>query len=297
MKNNFINPSDFKSLYAPVLFIALAFFTAGSGSCFKRQEPVVVPVFDSIPQQNLLNASLTEISGIAASNKYPATNWGIEDSGNPPVVHLLSHQGSIIYSSYIKGATNRDWEAMAIAENDVFIAETGDNALQYSEYAIYKFPEPVNLGDTIFNAEKIRFVYPDGAHDCEAMFVDAATKDIYLITKNSNPSKIFRIAFPYSSGVQTAIAEGTLSFGGVVSADISQAQNEILVKTYTTVSYFKRNSGETILQALQKTPVRLAHMLEPQGEAVGFTRDNTGYYTISEKAFANQVFVNFYKRL
>ena len=57
-----------------------------------------------------------------------------------------------------------------------------------------------------------------------------------------------------------------------------------------------RKIGETILQALGKTPVNLPYQQEPQGEAITFTTRNTGYFTLSEKALASSVKLYFYKR-
>ena len=281
------------TLYFLTILNATILVFTGS-SCSKSTDNSAKPVFDSIPQKQLLNAPLHEISGIAAS-KFPGSFWGIEDSGNPPQIHLISDQGILVKSVYVKGSVNRDWEALAISDNEIYIAETGDNALQFNEYAIYKFPEPSQTTDTVFNFEKIRFVYPDGPHDCEAMFVDAQ-RNIYLLTKNSNPSKVYKISYPYQQGLNTAVNAGVMKIGGLVAADISPTQDEVLVKTYTTLYYLKKSPGESLEDLLKKEPVKLPYVLEPQGEAVGFSNGNTGFYTVSEKEFLNQVNIYFYKR-
>jgi hypothetical protein len=36
--------------------------------------------------------------------------------------------------------------------------------------------------------------------------------------------------------------------------------------------------------------------MEPQGEAVSFALDGSGFFTVSEKGFANSVNINFYNR-
>jgi hypothetical protein len=60
--------------------------------------------------------------------------------------------------------------------------------------------------------------------------------------------------------------------------------------------YYKRQAGKTIEQALKGTYISLTYLLEPQGEAVTFASDGSGFYTASEKGFATWVNLYFYKR-
>lgn len=238
-----------------------------------------------------------EISGIADSKLNPGYLWGEEDSGNPPQIYLIGHDGTVAKKIYIKAVTNRDWEDMALSGNDIYIAETGDNNLSYTEYGFYKFPEPSATIDTVKNIESIRFKYPDGPHDAEAFLVDAASKDIYIITKRDNTSKVYKLAYPYSTAaLNTATEAGSLPYSGVVSAAISIDGKEIIIKTYPALFHYKKNDGETIVQALQKNFTILPYKLEPQGEAISFASDNSGFYTLSEKGFGSSVNLYFYKR-
>ena len=86
-------------------------------------------------------------------------------------------------------------------------------------------------------------------------------------------------------------------FTGTVSAALSKTGSELIIKTYTTLFYWTRSAGETIESTLAKAATKLSYQLEPQGEAVCFKADNTGFYTLSEKSFAPSVSLNFYKRL
>jgi hypothetical protein len=286
-------------LPARALFILFSYSQLVSfSSCQKKSaDPGGVLIFDSVPIAKPLNPVVNEISGVADSRANAGYLWGQEDSGNPPQLYLVSHDGSLAKTIYIKGVTNRDWEDMALSGNDIFIAETGDNGLAFSEYVFYRFPEPLFTTDTVRNAEAIRFKYADGPHDAEAFLVDPASKDIFIITKRDSPSKIFRLAYPYSStSLNTAAEAGTLPYSGVVSAAISADGKEILIKTYPAVFYYKRSNGESIDQALRKIYTQLPYKMEPLGEALGFARDNSGFYTLSEKGFGSSVNLYFYKR-
>ena len=73
----------------------------------------------------------------------------------------------------------------------------------------------------------------------------------------------------------------------MVAGDISQNGQQVLLKSYTKVYYWKRtSSAEPIWQTLQRSPSILPYTLEPQGEAIGFTIDGAGYYTVSEGVHA-----------
>ncbi len=267
-------------------------------SCQKTSvEADNIMVFDSIPTVKKLNPAVNEISGIADSKRNPGYIWGQEDSGHPPQLCLIKHDGTLVKRIYIKGASNRDWEDMTLAGNEIFIAETGDNAQTYTEYGFYKFPEPALTTDTVIGAQKIRFRYADGSHDAEAFLVDPDSKEIYIITKRDKPSRLYKIAYPYSfTDVNTAELVASLPYSGVVGAAISADGKEIIIKTYPALFYYTRKPGESVEQSIQKEYTKLAYKMEPMGEAVTFAADNSGFFTLSEKGFGSSVNLYFYKR-
>ena len=260
--------------------------------CQKKNTASAKPVFESVPVVKQLNPLVNEISGIADSKVNPGYIWGEEDSGNPNQIYLISHNGTVIKQVYLNGITNRDWEDMALVDGSIYIAETGDNGGTYGSYRFYKFAEPSMNTDTVTNIETINFTYPDGPHDAEAFLVDES-KDIYILTKRDNVSRIYKLSYPYNSN-NTVSLVGSLPYSSVVSATMNA--NEIIVKTYPGLFYYKRQSNQTIEQTLKSAYTSLPYVLEPQGEAVGFANDGSGFYTISEKGFGSTVNIYFYKR-
>ncbi|MGZ3909847.1 MAG: hypothetical protein ACXVBR_07190 [Flavisolibacter sp.] len=283
-----------RTIFLLVIYVQLVSFS----SCRKNTSPgEKVPVFDSLPLGLTLHPMLTEISGIADSKINPGFLWGIEDSDNPPAIFLIGHDGAVVKPIFIKEASNRDWEDMALSGGEIFIAETGDNNQVYPEYGFYRFHEPLATVDTVSGVDHIRFKYEDGSHDAEAFLVDPLTKDIYIITKRDNPSRIYKLAYPYSLQSQNiAVLAGTLPYGGVVSAAISPDGHEILIKTYPGIFLYQKKDGEPITKSLQKSYTVLPYLLEPQGESLGFAMDNTGFFTLSEKGIGSTVKLYFYKR-
>ena len=262
------------------------------------------PAFAETPQDFLLSSPmLTEASGIADSKANPGYLWVEQDSGNPPDLYLMKHDGTVLKTVHLANADNRDWEDMVLSSGPesgkpyLYIAETGDNLLMHPDYAIYRLEEPTAATDTVQQIDKIAFFYPDGSHNAEAILVDAATQDIYIITKNDLKSKIFKLTYPYSTtGMNKADEIGSLPYNYVVSAAMLPNGKEIVVKTYDAIYYYPYKSGETILQSLSSEPAKLPYLQEPQGEAIAFAADNSGYFTISEKALASSVKLYYYKR-
>ena len=284
-----------KSFLSSILL--LCFFISGMACHKKTTDLSDKPIFDSVPTLKPIIPLIEETSGIADSKINDGFLWVQEDSGNPTELFLTGHDGKVLKKVFINNVVNRDWEDMVISGNDIFIGDIGDNNLVYQEYSIYYFPEPSSSVDTIKNAATIAFQYPDGSHDAEAFLVDADTKNIYVITKRDNASKIYQISYPYKTlSTNTASLVGSLGYTGVVSAAISQDGKEILVKTYFGINYYKRNAGQTIIQALQSSPKKISYTIEPQGEAICFNKNNTGFYTLSEKGMSNTVNLYFYPR-
>lgn len=245
-----------------------------------------------------------EVSGIADSYTQPGSIWMIQDSQNGNELLRLSHGGEIQETLALQGAENRDWEDLAIGpgpDSDLrylYIAETGDNANQYLDYAIYRIEEPGAGVTTVQNLFKIRFKYGDGAsHNTEAILVDPSSKDILLVTKEK-PAKIFILRYPYKTDeLNTAVLVGATKLEAVTGAAIGGDGKELLLRTYSGIFYWKINNGESVEAALQREAVSVPPALEPQGEAIAFKTDLKGFYTLSENAgMPIALRLNYYER-
>ena len=282
-----------------ILFLFISFL-----GCQKEGPEISSVGFASVPVSKMIQPGLIdEASGIADSKVNAGYLWVEQDSGNPGDIILLSYSGEVFKKINIRSAVNRDWEDIAISNgpvagtNYIYVADIGDNNKVFSQYVICRFPEPGATTDTVSVYDQIRFQYPDGSHDAEAILVDNASKDIYIITKQDSVSRIYKLIYPQNiAGINTAVSMGALSFNGVVSAACSMT-NEVLIKTYSSLYYWKNSGNEGIGTVLSKAPVQLAYQQEPQGEAVCFKNDNQGFYTLSERpSFISSVNLNFYKR-
>lgn len=304
-----------------ILFIFLLFSLSSCskveqtspGNSFQEPEPKFSPPIDL---GEIKNEAINEASGLAASVKNVDALWTHNDSGAEPILFLINTRRESVASFYIEGITNRDWEDIAIGpgpedgETYIYIGDIGDNKAVHDTYKIYRIPEPeVEAGssqavDTIRQVDVIEFVYPDGKRDAETLLLDPETRDLYIISKRDDYEHIYSAAFPQrSSEVITLEKTGELPIriGGkleqIVGGDISADGSEILLKSYVQVFYWKRkNTGTSITELLQAEPVILPYMVEPQGEAIGFAADGSGYYTLSEKQSNIIPHLYFYKR-
>src|SRR3954451_5690674 len=127
-----------------------------------------------------------ELSGLVASRDQPGVLWAIEDSGNSPDLVALRADGTFIGRFPVTGAENVDWEDVAIAGSDLYVADTGDNLEERSDVAVYRVPEPdvSSGGAPTAPVARLSLTYPDGAHDAEALLVDPRTRELIVVTKN-----------------------------------------------------------------------------------------------------------------
>lgn len=256
----------------------------------KPPEPTPEPAFGAGVVVGRLEATyLAEVSGLVAGQNQAGMLWTHNDSGGQAVVYLLDKQGKMKGSLLLTGRSNRDWEDIALTNFTdgayLYVADIGDNDLKHESYEIYRVKEPPGpLSEQVPTAsERIVFRYPDAPHDAEAMLIDHQTKDIYLITKRDTQSKIYRLPYPQrTTALNEAVYVADLPFTWATGASASFDNQEILIKNYLEVFYWKRLSGETLADALRRAPQRLPYTPEPQGEAIAWAADGSGYYTLSE---------------
>lgn len=242
--------------------------------------------------------AISEASGLAWSIANPGTIWTHNDSGNTNSLFLLdATTGEILVRYRIGGTVNIDWEDIEVSygpeegETYIYLADTGDNDEKRSQYSIYRFKEPVydnsHLGQVItlteIEVDRIRFIYPDGSHDTESLFVDPFTKDIFLVTKRDVVSTLYVAPFPQLKDEEsTVILAGKFSFRQASAATSSLDGSKIMIKNRQEIFYWQREQDESTVEMLARTPVKAPYVGEPQGEAICFD-ESFNYFTLSEE--------------
>lgn len=240
---------------------------------------------------------LGEASGLVLSRANPGVMWLHNDSGDGPNVFAVGPDGSVRCRYRLEGAGAEDWEDIAIGpgpkqgKDYLYIADTGNNNAHSGgprkSVQLYRIEEPkVHGSDSKVNLKKVDtfdFVYPDSAHDVESLLIDPVDGCAYVFTKRDPRSRVYRLTLDKLGKQQTAQFMGELTVTMLVAADITAAGDQILIKNYNTIWHWRRPPGQTLWQALQQAPTEVkGYQIEPQGEALAFSRDGKSFYTVSE---------------
>ena len=262
----------------------------------------MVNSFEATPTKVPLKPGIIdEASGMANCRTVANSLWVVQDSGNPPELALLNYNGSVAGKMSLPEVQNRDWEDLASGQIDgqnyLFIADIGDNDAKHELSYIYKLPEPKSLGERISKIDRITFKYPDGKRDAETLLFDPITKDLLIVSKREASVRVYRLAYPQATNATlTAELVATLPYTFITAGSVSSDGSELILKNYSTVYYWPRNASQTVGEALKNKAAQLPYIVEPQGESVCFDKTNAGYFTLSERANAPQVSLNFYQR-
>ena len=237
-----------------------------------------VPAADAAMTGHLARDELRESSGVATSSTQPGLLFTINDSGNDPILYALDSTGTDRGAWRVTGATNDDWEAIAVgpcAESDrsnaldrtdlqcVYIGDTGDNAARKPTRTIYRIPEPVAESSGFLGvtraAARLQFKYPDGPQDVEAMYV-GPNGDVILVSKRPaedaigrlRPARVYRLPAAAWTGPIPATAElldslpivpGSAPWRMITDAALAPDYRKVAVRTYTQIFVFAADSA------------------------------------------------------
>ncbi len=156
---------------------------------------------------------LAENSSAAASVARPGLIFGTNDSGYDAVLFAFDTTGADRGRWRLQGATNRDWEAVAVARCElggdtwcVLVGDVGDNAGEREHVTIYRVPEPAPIGageEGTLVPDVLTVRYDDGPHNVESLVV-APDGSLLLVTKEAaragkgrvRPTMVYRVAPP-----------------------------------------------------------------------------------------------------
>ncbi|HET6679839.1 MAG TPA: hypothetical protein VFG84_01450 [Gemmatimonadaceae bacterium] len=260
---------------------------------------------------------MKEASSAAASVAQPGVVFTINDSGHDPWLFALDSTGADRGVWSVNGATNRDWEALALgacANADdtsgmeagvprcIYIGDVGDNDAKHASLTLYRVREPAVLppGRTgTLDAERVTFRYSDGRHDVEAMYV-AADGAVFFITKRplkdaagrARPALIFRLPLAAWSGGAVAIAElvdslpivpGSAPRRMITDAALAPDRRRLVVRTYRQLFTFAIDA-ETGLPRADVPPgvCNVRALDEKQGEGVTWWNSGRSLLLVSE---------------
>lgn len=260
----------------------------------------------------ITESSLDEISGIASSQRVDHRYWVHDDSPRPAELQAIDESGNPLARLRIKGVHAIDWEDIASYTLDgkswLLIGDIGDNRGVRKDYELIAIEEPDLSGNapmqSIKPAWRLRFRYPDGAHDCEAMAVDVQNRRIILINKHP-PLAVYTIPLRPVSPKSTIVTAKKLlelnsipqpdaserkarfpaaRFGGSPTGlDIDAKGKRAIVLTYRDIWLFERAPGESWKKAFSHVPKRITLPPLAQAEAIGFDRNGQSILVSGER--------------
>jgi hypothetical protein len=209
---------------------------------------------DTIDRKCILDDDrVDESSGLAFSLRRPGYVWTHNDSGDKARLFAFDLSGKSAGQVELKSKMKvNDWEDMAVmvrgGVSQIVVADCGDNRAKRRSISLIIFDEPDPTRSTkLKRFQEIQVRYPDGAHDCEAIAVDADANNVLLFTKSALPiCQVFAVEIPSPSlddGPEDATAEDppgeitarlidTLAIPMVTGADIDQQSGTLWLSSY-----------------------------------------------------------------
>ena len=249
------------------------------------------------------NDKLEEASGLVASAANPGYLWSLNDSGHSAKIFLLDEKAVTKKIFELSNVKNRDWEDIALGPGPeeniqyLYIGDIGDNLARYDVKYIYRIPEPLLDGpDVISNFDTLIVKLSDEVRDTETLLIDPISRNLYLVSKREKNVGLYEITYPFTADTLLAKRVCNLPLKNINGGSISVQGNEILLRNYEHIYYWKKSGDETVVDLLKKPAIELRYDPEPQCEAIAWARDGSGFFTLGENAKGERAKLYFYKR-
>lgn len=217
---------------------------------------------------------LSEASGLAASRRRPGLWWTHNDSGHAPELFGFDADGRLLARVLVQGIAE-DWEDLASfqwrGEPYLAIADTGDNLAWRQQSRVLLVAEP-ELGErTVAPTQTLRFSYPDGPRDVEALAVDVASGMILLLEKRRPPARLYALdldgpdeqvaravgefpAAPAAAPVPAQTVGAWYSRDIVTAMDLAADRRELVLMTYRRVLRYRVGADGDWSEVLRAGP-------------------------------------------
>ena len=228
---------------------------------------------------------LPEASGVAA-RRTRGVFWAHNDSA-APVIFALDERGSVTRRVKVTGAAVDDWEDIAVGPcpqgSCIYVGDIGDNGGNRDHITVYRAPEPGAQDEATKTAEVLEAIYPDGAHDAEALFV-TSDSDVYIITKGDpGPVALYRFPRPLTPGKRVQLqrigapatdAKKIDAKDRPTAADVSPDGMWVAVRTTHRVVFY-RTADLVAGRWREAFRTDVSSLKEPRGEGITFAADGT----------------------
>ena len=239
-------------------YFLMAFYGLKSVFCSCERETsqgfINAAKFSKIEKLGVLPKTIRENSGIEMDSM--GHYYLHSDGGNPAVIYRLNSQLELQEEKTNPLFKNIDWEDVTYANNQLLLADIGNNQLQRKVLQLWKSDGSV-----------LHFEYPDNQRfDAEA--ITSIEDKIVVFTKSySQNTKAFNIN---PNGTSTEIDSFKFSLA-ITAADVSQSGQYLALLSYGKIFIFElKNSVRPFAH-----PIYCVKTRRKQTEALVFKNENT----------------------
>lgn len=247
---------------------------------------------------------LSEMSGLVASRTQPGVLWAINDSGSRARLFRLGPDGRALGRVALDGPWLSDPESLSRwfdGRTDwLLVADIGDNDADREDVVVHAVAEPGRDDDTARIAWSLRFRYPDGPRDAEAIAVDARDGSLLVLSKRDHPARLYRVPLPAppeapgpgrtdaaDGDAPVATAEFIAALPATLEADVNDIAldargRQLVVLTYRGLHAWHREPGESWGLALARAPRPITLPAMRKAEALALSEDGHRLFVGSE---------------
>jgi hypothetical protein len=254
---------------------------------------------------------ISEMSGFVKSKRYEDVFWVHNDSGDKARLFAIDGKGKVIYPGWmnvygehpvegkdvwqghsIEVAANVDWEDIAVDEEFIYVADTGNNGNARRDLGVYVIPElnPRAVGETrplkylpIRFPDQNKFPAEQWHYDVESIFV--FRKKLYFISKHRQPGEIAKFekgAVLYRLDTQFTdrfnVLKPVESHDGIMlatAADVSPNGDRLAVLSYAQLWVFDKPRRGDLFFSATSYKLDLDYSVMGLSEAVTWVDEET----------------------
>ncbi|QFG21915.1 hypothetical protein [Actinomadura sp. WMMB 499] len=240
---------------------------------------------DGTEEFRIRDPRITESSGLAVSARHSGVVYTHNDSGGVPQIFALGPDGRTRAVLTLSGAGARDWEAMAVGEDErgrpaIFVADIGDNlGGAWPHVTIYRVPEPGTLRDRTLAATEFKVRYADGPRNAEGMMINPKTNRIYVVSKLWG-GKVYEAPADLRTRGYNTLREVADAPAMATGAAFAPDGRTCVIRTYFGASVYEVGADGRPGERIGSVDVPG----QEQGEAITYTADGRSVLVSSEGA-------------
>lgn len=233
--------------YTRIVFICILISGFISPLSAKRNKISVQEATISYSSRTELPSVLDESSGLLWWN---GKLWSHNDSSGADSIYAFAASNPKSVEQYYAGAPNKDWEAMEMDDEYIYIGDFGNNKrIQRTDLRIFKIEKQSLLNGTPA-VDTIFFSYPEQTDfadrpktentdfDCEAFII--TTDSIYLFSKQWISGGTALYSLPKTPGTHTANYISSYNINGLVTDAAYLPEKRMLALCGYSSSYLRQ---------------------------------------------------------